>query len=78
MPEAGIMSMEEEAAIIIKAIELKNQGKLEEYEKAMKEIPLPPYLAMIAKKYFGADTLIKTGWNLAEADAEFGPNWLIN
>ena len=41
----------------------------------MKQIPLPPYLAKYAKKYFGAETLIKTGWNLSAAEAEFVPGW---
>jgi len=26
----------------------------------------------------GADVLIQSGWNLAEAEAEFGENWLRN
>ena len=38
--------------------------------------PLQPYLAKIAKDYFGADCLIKTGWNLSAAEAEFGPDRL--
>ena len=76
MPQAQIISQEEETAILMKAHELKEQGKLEEYEKTMKQIPLPPYLAKYAKKYFGAETLIKTGWNLSAAEAEFGPGWL--
>jgi len=36
--------MEEEAAIGFKAFELKKQGKLEEYERMLKQIPLQPYL----------------------------------
>ena len=78
MSQAQIMSQEEKTAIALKAIEFKNQGKLEEYEKTMKQIPLAPYLAKIAKENFGAETLIKTGWDLTAAEAEFGPNWLAN
>jgi hypothetical protein len=76
MPQDRIMTLEEKTVISLKAIELKKQGKLEEYERMMKQIPLPPYLAKIAKDYFGANCLIKTGWNLSEADAEYGPSWL--
>jgi len=76
MPKMRIMSLEEQTAMLLKALDLKKQGKLNEYEKIMKQIPLPPYLAKIAKENFGADTLIKTGWNLSEAEAEFGPDWL--
>jgi len=78
MPKMRIMPQEEQTAMLLKALDLKKQGKLNEYEKIMKQIPLPPYLAKIAKENFGADTLIKTGWNLSEAEAEFGPDWLTN
>ena len=76
MPQTQLMTMEEEAAIAIKALELKKQGKFDEYERTMKQIPLQPYLAKFAKEYIGADFLIKYGWNLAEAEAEFGVDWL--
>ena len=76
MPQARTMTLEEETAIGLKALELKKQGKLDEYMKMMKQIPLPPYLAKIAKDYFGADCLKNSGWNLTEADAEYGSGWL--
>jgi hypothetical protein len=76
MPQNQIMTLEEEAAITLQALELKKQGKLEESDRMMKQIPLQPYLAKIAKDYFGADCLLKTGWNLSEADAEYGSDWL--
>jgi hypothetical protein len=76
MPQAHTMTQEEEAAIIIKAIELKKQGKPEECERMMKQIPLPPYLAKFAKDHFGPDFLIKYGWNLSAAEAEYGFDWL--
>ena len=76
MPQYHPMTQEEEAAIIIKAIELKKQGKPEECERMMKQIPLPPYLAKFAKDHFEADFLTKYGWNLSAAEAEFGSDWL--
>ena len=76
MPQIKNMIIEEEAAIMVKAIELKRQGKLEESERIRKQIPLQPYLAKFAKEHFGADFLIRYGWNLAEAEAEFGHDWL--
>jgi hypothetical protein len=45
MSQAQLMTLEEEAAIALKAFELKDQGKLEEYERVRKQIPLQPYLA---------------------------------
>ena len=76
MPQAHVLSLEEQAAISLKALEFKKQGKLDEYEKTIKQLPIPPYLAKVAKKYFGANTLKKTGWNLSEAEAEFGSDLL--
>jgi hypothetical protein len=76
MPQAHIMILEEEAVIALKEKKKKKQGKQEEYERMRKQIPLQPYLAKFAKEHFGADFLIKSGWNLAEAEAEYGPDWL--
>jgi len=76
MPQARLMTLEEEADIALKAFELKKQGKFKEYERMLKKIPLQPYLAKFAKEHFGADFLIQTGWNLAEAEAEYGSDWL--
>jgi hypothetical protein len=60
----------------IKAGELKKAGKIDEYERLMKLLPMPPYLAKFTKEYLGPDFLIKYGWNLTEAEAEYGPDWL--
>ena len=74
MPD--VMTLHEKLAIGVKAIELEKQGKFEEALLLQKSIPLPPFLAKWAKKRLGADFLIENGWNLAEAEAEYGPNWL--
>jgi hypothetical protein len=76
MPQNQIMTLEEKTAIGLQALELKKQGKLEESDRMMKQIPLQPYLAKFAKDHFGADFLIKYGWNLSEAEAEYGSDWL--
>jgi hypothetical protein len=71
-----IMTLDEKITIGLKALELKKQGKIEEYERTMKSLPMPPYLARAAKKFMGADFLIDGGWNLTEADAEYGSGWI--
>jgi hypothetical protein len=79
MPQTQLMTVEEENAIALKAFELKKQGKLEEYERMRKQIPLQPYLAKFVKdhiEYFGKDFFEKYGWNLSAAEAEYGPDWL--
>jgi hypothetical protein len=75
MPQAQLMTLDEKITIGLKSIELKKQGKLEEAEKLMKQTPLPPYLAKFYKDYLGLDALFETGWNLSEAEAEFGSEW---
>ena len=76
MTQHRLLTLEEELAIARKAFALREQGKLEEYKQMRKQIPLQPYLAKFAKEHFGADFLIKEGWNLAEANAEYGNDWL--
>jgi hypothetical protein len=39
---------------------------------------MPAYLAKYWEKMMGAEFLIQGGWNLAEAEAEFGQNWLTD
>jgi hypothetical protein len=70
------MTEKEKAAIFMKSIELRDAGKEAEAHALLTKVPLPAYLAKTAKKVFGADFLIKAGYNLSEAEAEFGQNWL--
>ena len=79
MPQASnqkfvTMSLDEKLSISNRAIELKKAGDREGYERLMKTIPLPSYHAKVIKEKFGPEYL--EGWNLAEAEAEFGQNWL--
>jgi hypothetical protein len=77
MPQPRIMTLEEKTVIGLKAHEAKKQGNEAEYMRIWREeIPMPPYLAKWAKDHMGADFLIKHGWNLSEADVEYGPGWL--
>ena len=78
MAEEKIWTLHEKLQVGAKAIEQKRQGKIgeEEHIRIIKSIPMTPYLAKIAKEYFGADYLINSGWNLSEADAEYGSDWL--
>jgi hypothetical protein len=76
MQQAQTMTLHEKLALGVEAIELRKQGKLEEAMQIQKSIPLPPYLAKWAKKRIGADFLIKEGWNLSEAEAKYGKDWL--
>ena len=74
MPET--MTLDEKLAISNRACALWNIGDKEGYSRLTRTIPMPPYLAKIAKEKIGADFLINGGWNLSEAEVEFGSDWL--
>ena len=76
MPQAQTMTLDEKFAIGHKAIALKQAGDHEGYIRLIKTAPIPPYIAKVIKEKVGADFLIKEGWNLSEAEAEFGADWL--
>jgi len=70
------MSIHDKLVISNKAIALKEAGDREGYSRLVRSIPMPPYLAKVMKEKVGADYLINGGWNLSEAEAEFGHDWL--
>jgi len=74
MPQT--MTLDEKLAISCKAVELRKAGDEEGYDRLIRSIPMPPYLAKVMKEKMGVDYLIKGGWNLTEAEAKFGLNWL--
>jgi len=76
MPEMRLMTLDERCALRMKAIELEDQGKMEEAKELRRQIPMPPYLAKFHKEHLGLQSLLNTGWNLAEAVAEYGPEFL--
>ena len=76
MPQAQTMTLDEKLAIGCKAAELRKAGDEEGHDRLMRSVPIPPYIAKVIKEKVGADFLIKEGWNLSEAEAEFGSGWL--
>ncbi|GHV27656.1 hypothetical protein AGMMS49940_18430 [Spirochaetia bacterium] len=77
MPQFQPMTLEERFAIAEKSQAMKDAGKKTEGVMYMiQHYPMPPYLAKFAKSHHGADFLIKNGYNLSEAEAEFGEDWL--
>jgi hypothetical protein len=73
---AESMTFNEQLAMGVKVAELRRAGKDDEALALEKTIPMPPFLAKIIKEKVGAGYLINSGWNLAEAEAEFGQDWL--
>ena len=76
MPQAQTMTLDEKLAISNKALDLLDAGDREGYDRLMRTVPMPPYLAKVAKEKIGKDFLINGGWNLSEAEAKFGQDWL--
>ena len=77
MPQIETMTLDDKLAIACKAAALRQAGDKEGYTRLIRTLPMPPYLAKVAKEKIGADFLINGGWNLSEAEAEFGSNWLV-
>ena len=76
MLQTQAMTLDEKLDIGCKAVELSKAGDEEGYSRLTRSIPMPPYLAKIYKEKVGVKELIESGWNLSEAEAEFGENWL--
>ena len=74
MPQVQTMTLDEKLAIGCKAAELEKAGDKEGAMRLMKTTPIPPYIAKVIKEKAGAEYL--AGWNLSEAEAEFGAGWL--
>jgi hypothetical protein len=70
------MTLDEKLAISCKAAALREAGDEEGASRLIRTAPMPPYLAKVAKEKIGVDFLINGGWNLSEAEAAFGPDWL--
>jgi hypothetical protein len=70
------MTLDEKFDIGLKSIELEKAGKLEEADRVWKLIPLSPTMAKWCKDMIGPEFLIDNGFNLSEANHEFGQEWL--
>ena len=76
MPQAQLMTLDEKLQLGVRSVELKKQGKFEEAERLQKQIPLAPFLAKFLKDHIGTEALLQGGWNLSEAEAEYGSDWI--
>ncbi|MDR1748464.1 MAG: hypothetical protein LBR47_05335 [Spirochaetaceae bacterium] len=76
MPQ--LMTLDEKPETLSKARELEKAGDKEESIRLRRSVPIPPCIAKIMKEKTGMDFLIKGGWSLAEAEAEFGQGWITN
>jgi hypothetical protein len=70
------MTLHDKLQIIGKSAKLREAGKEEEAMKMAMSVPLSPWMAEWYKKYIGVEYLRTSGWNLSEAEAVYGSNWL--
>ena len=70
------MSMEETRDILNQAQELRRAGKKKEAMEMAKRIPIDPEYAEDLKRLEGIKFLIDGGFNLTDAVAKFGKEWL--
>ena len=75
MPQSKTMTNEEKVDTAYKAALLSTSGDEEGATRLIRSVPMPPYLAKIFKEKVGMDFLVNGGWNLSEAEAEFGRDW---
>jgi hypothetical protein len=79
MSQKQTMTIHEKLEVSMKAHEYLEAGnKAEAVRILLEELPMPPYLAKAVKEFSGADFLLKGryNYNLSEAEAEFGSDWL--
>jgi len=76
MPQIETMTLDEKLDIACRSVALRQAGDEEGASRLLRTAPMPPYLAKIMKEKVGVDYLINGGWNLSEAEAEFGSDWL--
>ena len=74
--EHKLMTEYEKADIFMKSLKMREAGQIEEAKALRRTIPLSPYLAKFTKEKLGVDFLLELDWNLAEAEAEYGKDWL--
>ena len=76
--EHRLMTEREKADIAMRSFEMEDAGQIEEAMALRRTMPMPPWLAKFTKEKLGVETLLKLDWNLAEAEAEYGPDWLAS
>ncbi|GHU00381.1 hypothetical protein FACS1894142_8520 [Spirochaetia bacterium] len=71
-----LMTLDEKLDLVVKSVELKEAGQLEEADRVQRMVPIAAPLAKFLKENFGSEFLIQNRYNLSEAEAEYGTDWL--
>ncbi|MDR3299679.1 MAG: hypothetical protein LBU43_06680 [Candidatus Accumulibacter sp.] len=70
------LTNEQTSYIIHASLEAAARGDAAEESRLIRLLPLAPHLAKVAKEMWGKEYLLQEGYDLSEADAAFGADWL--
>ena len=62
--------------IIQASLAAADRGDYEEESRLIQQLPMPPHLAIACKNTFGTEFLKQSNYDLSEAEAAYGKNWL--
>ena len=71
-----VMPLNDKLDMMLKLHELEIRGEKDEAAILKQQIPLPAYLAKFAKEHLGTEFVQNLGWSMAEAEANYGSDWL--
>ncbi len=71
-----LMSDEERIDLIKRANKAWKEGDFELSSKLKGQLPIAPHLAQFYLEEYGKEELLAAGFNLSDAEAEYGKNWL--
>lgn len=71
-----LMTLAEKAVLLDAISAAEHAGNRDEADRLLLKLPLAPGLAKIAKEMYGSEHLLEGGYDLSEAYAEFGHDWL--
>ena len=72
-----VMPLHDKLNMMLRLHELEMQGQKEEAAILKQQIPLPAYLAKFAKDHLGTEFVRNLGWSMAEAEENYGSDWLV-
>lgn len=70
------LSHEEQLDIISKFIQASEEGHDDEASKIIRQLPLAPEVAIAVRDVLGVEYLKALKFDLSEAEAVYGKNWL--
>ena len=70
------LTNEQRFEIIQQYLAALDSGDDEEATRLHQLLPMAPQVAKVAKQVLGSQFLKESDFNLSDAEAEYGPNWL--